>query len=380
MIKLLFGAALIGLLLSLGACGQSSSAIPTKKLQRALDETVTSSGIPGVTAGVYLAGDTWFGASGFADVAAGRRLRPSDQMRLASITKTLAATLVMKEVELGQLRLDQTLEELLPATGIANSERITLHMLLSHTAGVFDFSNESVEFAQALHEDPSHAWTPAEIYAWIRSGTPGEPGGEFHYSNGGYYLLGPILERATGRTVSDLFNQYAAATHHLTRTELDPAGTLTEPFALPYYFDPTTQTVVDSAGWNLSWDWCAGSAVSSARDMIEFGRALFSGEILSPAVVGLMTQQHAQISDTQWYGYGLFVRPDMPDYQGTVYWHGGDSEGTTTMLGGIPGLDAVVFIGINRMDGPPADHPPVDAITAKMELFKRFGRILTGQE
>jgi D-alanyl-D-alanine carboxypeptidase len=368
------------LLLMVFGCsgGGSSDNNQSRKLQQALDQCVATTGISGVTAAVYLGDEVWLGASGYADVEATRELRPDDQMLIASITKTWAATLVMKQVELGTLGLDRTLEELLPGSGIPHAAEITLHMLLAHTAGLYDFSNDSEAFAHAVSLDLQQEWSESRIFQWIRSGEPREPGGQWHYSNSNYYVLGPILEHATVRSVDELFYEYIAEPLMLRRSRLERAGALEEPYARAYYYNPEQGTVEDAAGWNRSWDWCAGSGVSSARDMVEFGRALFAGDIVSPPMLDLMTSKHAHAVATQWYGYGLFINPMLEDYGGQIFWHGGDGAGTTTILAYVPGLDATVFIGINRMDL--SDPPPVNAYDAKMALFKRFGRILTGKE
>ncbi|MDY0164341.1 serine hydrolase domain-containing protein [Desulfobotulus sp.] len=367
------------LLLMISGCGSSGpSSLPKSQLQQALSQCVATTGITGVTAAVYRGDEAWYGASGYADVDTARGLQPDDQMLIASITKTWAATLVMKQVALGTLNLNMTLEELLPNSGLPHAHAITLHMLLTHTAGLYDFSNESEAFAQAMSADLHREWSENQIYEWIRSGQPGKPGDPWHYSNSNYYVLGPILERATGLSVAQLYDEQIAQPLRLRRSRLEKSGTLEEPYARAYYYDPDQGTIEDAAGWNRSWDWCAGSGVSSARDMAEFGRALFTGQIVPFEMVNLMTAKHAHAVSSQWYGYGLFINPMLEDYGGPIYWHGGDGAGTTTLLAYVPALDTTVFIGINRMDL--SDPSPVNAYGAKMELFKRFGRILTGKE
>ena len=225
--------------------GDDRPELPAAKLQQALDDTVRESGVPGAAAAVYVRGARWSGASGYADTSARRPMTPADQMNIASVTKTLTAILVMKQVDRGVLRLEQTLAELLPEAVIPNADRITLHMLLSQTAGVFDYSNDSPGFAEAVVLDPFKDWAAAEIYPWIASGPAGEPGAAFRYSNGNYYLLGPILERAAGRTVDELFVRDVAGPLALSRSALRRTGNLQEPFAHLYFYNPFTQTVED---------------------------------------------------------------------------------------------------------------------------------------
>jgi D-alanyl-D-alanine carboxypeptidase len=88
-----------------------------------------------------------------------------DHIRIASITKTFTATVVLQVVDEGVLSLDDWLEPFV--AGIANGEQITVRQLLNMTAGVFDYVVDPV-FAPAYEADPGLTFSPEQALAIMR--------------------------------------------------------------------------------------------------------------------------------------------------------------------------------------------------------------------
>lgn len=123
------------------------------------------------------------------------RLVHADQKsRIASLTKSFTAAAVMKLAEKGKLKLDDTLESYIP--GFPSGDRITIHMLLSHTSGIT--SNIPREQGMTLQQT---------VDAIKSKPLLAEPGAEFKYSNGGYVLLASIIEQVSGMKYGDYLNQ-----------------------------------------------------------------------------------------------------------------------------------------------------------------------------
>jgi D-alanyl-D-alanine carboxypeptidase len=143
--------------------------------------------------------------------ARGADIRPDQTVRIASITKTFVAAATLRLVERGQLRLDERIQPLLSAPIAARLaadgyelQRITMRMLLTHTAGLFDYA-EHPDYQARVGSDPSHIWTREEQIAFaVDHGDPlSAPGVAFAYSDTGYLLLGDILERVTGTPMAE---------------------------------------------------------------------------------------------------------------------------------------------------------------------------------
>src|SRR5206468_4077572 len=110
--------------------------------------------------GVWIPGrGTWVHAQGLGNVEAGTPIGEADTMRIASITKTFVATVVLQLIDEGRLGLDDTLETYV--AGIPNGSAITIRQLLGMTSGVYDFL-EDPAFAAAYAADPLMPFTPVE--------------------------------------------------------------------------------------------------------------------------------------------------------------------------------------------------------------------------
>lgn len=137
-------------------------------------------------------GDRASGAHGLADRESGRRVRPGDPVRIASISKLAVAMGVMRLVERGLLDLDRDVSVTLgwrlrnPAYPDAP---ITLRQLLSHTAGVRD----GIDYALPLDARLDVAMQDGK--AWD-DGHP--PGAYFTYSNLNFPVVAAVMEAATG--------------------------------------------------------------------------------------------------------------------------------------------------------------------------------------
>jgi len=114
------------------------------------------------------------------------------KFRLASITKQFTAAAILILQERGKLSVSDTLCSYLPDCP-TTWKRITIHQLLTHSSGIYSFT-ESSDIARY---DPLPM--PALDTVALFKGKPLDfaPGTGFHYSDSGYLLLGYIVERAS---------------------------------------------------------------------------------------------------------------------------------------------------------------------------------------
>lgn len=291
-----------GLALVLGALAPSCTADepPTPaadqvegRLRSYLDGALGSA--PGVPGAILLveapaAGVSWRGAAGGSEKDGGEALHPDQPLRIASVTKTFVAAAVLRLAEDGALELDDPVgHHLRPWTrealgrGGHDPERITVRMLLQHTAGLPDHAAAEV-YLRRVRAVPSHRWTREEqlsLAMELDHDAP-EPGTGFLYSDTGYILLGEIVERASGAGLP-------AALRHLLAFEglglsstwmesLEPVPEGVAPRAHQYFGD------VDTHDFDPSMDlYGGGGLVSTLADTGAFFRALFLGEVFHQA-------------------------------------------------------------------------------------------------
>jgi len=371
----------ISLLLLFTACDKESieNDIPGEALQAILNEAVADENIPGAILGVKTPSGEWLRAAGKADISSSSPMSEDMQIWLASVSKPLTSALTMKLVEENILSLDDTVENWLPGQ-IPQGEEMTIKMLLNHSAGISNIT-ACVSFWEELYANPYREWTNEEILERMLPDTPlFTPGTAYGYSNTGYYLLGMIMEAATGETVAELFQQKIAEPAQLSRTKLSRQGTLEEPHANGYTWLFSTEVVVDIANWNFSWDWTAGAGVSTAENMLQFANRLFNETILLKETVEMMTSTEA-FAPGSFMGFGIGVLP--ADAAGNVFetkllGHGGANPGVATEWYHFPDYDTTIFVAVNRNDIPegPEGSIPVHGSATSFMILNQAWEIL----
>ena len=261
-------------------------------------------------------------------------LRPADQFRVGSITKTAVSVVALQLAEQGRLSLRDSIESWLPHV-VPNGSAITLRMLLNHTSGIFNYTDDQ-DFLATVLAHPYRHWSPRELVDVATSHPPVfAPGTDWSYSNTNYILVGLVLQKATGKSVADLVQQRVIRPLHLENTYLAGTAGFRSRFAHGYAPPGLLgDSYVDLSRWSPSWAWAAGALVSNAPDLARFYQSLLSGRLLSRAMLHQMT---TTVSAAPGLGYGLGIfTADTPC--GTIWGHDG----------GIPGY---VSIAYNNAEG-----------------------------
>jgi D-alanyl-D-alanine carboxypeptidase len=267
---------------------------------------------------------------------ADHRLAAADEFRMASNTKTFVATIGLQLVAEHRLALSDSVEKWLPGQ-IPNGRAITVRMLLNHTSGLYNYTEDPRVLA-----DLNRRWTPTELLALATAHKPTfAPGTSWSYSNTGYLALGLVLEKVTGQCLADLLQQRIATPLHLRHTYLATALTPWRGRHASGYEKastlgqippgvPVRHGFADGTDLGIAADaWAAGAVVSTAPEMARFQEALLGGRLLPAAQLRQMTttvpvDKAFRAAGVQGYGLGL-ISYHTPC--GTVWGHGGDVPG-----------------------------------------------------
>ena len=151
--------AMVLVLVALGAvsCGTTPLDKGTReKLDVAFEDNFEAGGPPGMMFGVWTPCESWVRSAGKADIESGRSLEPTDRFRIASVTKTFTAEVVLQLVDEKKIGLDDSVDRYIP--GIPDGSKITLRMLLNHTAGLYDVDDDPL--MEEVIKNPLRKWTP----------------------------------------------------------------------------------------------------------------------------------------------------------------------------------------------------------------------------
>lgn len=214
-------------------------------------------------------------ARGLANIELGVPLAADQVFEIASITKTFTAALILKLAEQGKLSLEDPLARFLP--DFPRAESISVRQLLNHTAGVSDVVKEL---------RPGFGRADLDLTARIAdlaSRAPDfAPGAEWRYSNGGYLLLGGIVEKVTGKPWHEALRDDLLAPLSLERTQFGQAQRVIAGRVAGY--DSKAPGGLANRGFiSLSGPASAGGLVSTADDLLAWMRALTQGRAVSAA-------------------------------------------------------------------------------------------------
>lgn len=320
----------------------------TRAHLRALVRELVDEGMPGVSVRVDDGHGTPIEVSGQAAwTTKDHRLRADDEVREASNTKTMMATLVLQLVAEHKLALTDPVSKWLPGQ-VRDGRAITLRMLLNHTSGLFDYTDDP-QFAPALTGHDTHVWTSGEILAVVaRHPALFEPGTQWSYSNTNYIAIGAVLEKATGKSLAALVRDRIARPLGLRHTfyttdptwrarhahgyEPDAAHMPPDvPPAFRDYAGPRHDDHVDVTGDYLTAAQADSAIVSTARDWCRFYTALMSGRLLPAAQLAEMrtTVPEDGPEDPDHLAYGLGIESATTSC-GTVWDHVGVVPGYAT--------------------------------------------------
>ncbi len=247
-------------------------------------DRVVAAGAPGVLVVVREDGTVHSEARGFADRSRSSRMRADERFRIGSVTKTFVAALVLRLAEDGRLRLDDSVERWLSGL-IPGGREITVRHLLSHTAGLFDYTED----ARVLR-DPERRWSPRELVSLAIAHPPerSPPGRSFAYSSTNYIVLGLIAEEAGSAPLGRRLRERLFGPLGLRHTSFVPGvirGRHVHGHRPPSHKGIVTGPPVDTSEEPAWWTWAAGGIVSTADDVQRFFAALLRGRVLGPALL-----------------------------------------------------------------------------------------------
>jgi len=199
---------------------------------------------------------------------------PQTVFRLGSVTKQFTAMAVMILQERGKLRVSDPVCKYLTDCPTA-WQPLTIRHLLTHTSGIPNYTNFP-DFARTAVLPTS----AADMVGMLRD-KPLEfpPGEKFAYSNSGYYVLGMIIERASGQTYADFLQANIFTPLAMNQTGYDKPATILKNRAAGYARQ--AGETVNAAYMDMTIPFAAGALYSTTEDLLRWDRALYTTTLVS---------------------------------------------------------------------------------------------------
>jgi D-alanyl-D-alanine carboxypeptidase len=332
----------------------------TSALQKDLDALVAT-GVPGAILLVRNGSHTVRLTGGMGDVGRKTPMNPHDHFKIASLTKTYTATVVLQLVAEGKLRLTDSVEKWLPGL-VPNGRKVTLRHLLNHLSGIPDYESDPRYLKPYLSGDLGFYWAPRKLVQLAVSHPPLFPPGvskHTSYSNTNYVLLGLVVEAVTKKSIGAELRNRIFRPLHLGETTYPTKPGLPRPFAHGYMV-LGKPPAIDVTGLSPSLSPASGAIVSTADDVVDFYRALLSGHLVRPDLLRAMKTTisegtHVDIPG-QRYGLGL---ESFPTTCGNGLGHNGVVPGYMTFVysSGNGNRQALLMVNLDAGSFPKTAGP-----------------------
>ena len=228
-------------------------------------------GVPGVAVGVFVDGKEITAAYGVTSVDNPLPVDEKTLFHLASVTKTLTATAIMRLVDAGEIDLDAAVGRYVPEFTL--DERITVMNLLNHTSGMewnlIDTSDSDETLADFVAK-----MADLKMIA--------EPGDRASYSQAAFNLAGRIIEKVTGLSYEKAIATLVLEPAGLANTFYDLSEVMTRRFVVGHNRDEdgTLRIGQPWKTWRstMRGNNPGGGAVSSVSDLLRWARYHLDGD------------------------------------------------------------------------------------------------------
>ena len=255
------------------------------------------------------------------------------RFRLGSLTKQFTAVLILQLVQDGKLNLNGKITDYLTNYRKEIGSQVSIHHLLTHSSGIPNYTDNESFFPNSVK--------PYGVTDFVRIYCSGDlefkPGAQFSYSNSGYFILGAILERVTGKTYEQLLKERI----------LEPLGMKQTGYDMHEYIIPGRASGYErklsgykhAAYLDMGLPYAAGSLYSSVEDLMIWNQALYGNSLLADSLKEKMFAGYLEMDSNTKAGYGWF-NEQIPAKDSTrmiqMIWHSGGINGFRTELARFP--------------------------------------------
>lgn len=267
--------------------------------------------------------------------------------RIGSTSKQFTAACIVLLAEQGKLSLDNNLKSLFPDFP-SYAEKITIRQLLNHTSGIRDYL--MISYLKGLSDDDYY--TDGDVMNWLtnQSDLNFNPGEEFLYSNSGYWLLGQIVKKVSGKNMADFAHEEIFGPLAMNNTHFHNDHTqIVKNRASGYVPSGNDGYKISMTTLDMIGD---GGIFTTINDIKKWDDSYYNSNVLSKRFWDMMTQQgilnSGEVID---YASGL----DIGEYKGLkTIRHGGAFVGFRAELLRFPEQRLSIAIFANRGDASPS--------------------------
>ncbi len=199
--------------------------------------------------------------------------------QIGSISKQFTTTIILKLMEMNKLKLTDKLTKYFP--GYPEGDKITIHHLMSHTSGIFNYTNDVVFMTQHAHE-PTTEKVVVDLLK--KRALDFASGTNWNYSNSGYMLLGYIIQKVTKKPYETVVREYIFKPLQMTNSGFDFMHSTNIHKAIGYSaISEESNSIAKLVDSSVSY--AAGSIYTVPADLYKWHRAILQNKIIKRATI-----------------------------------------------------------------------------------------------
>jgi len=310
----------------------------TTKIDQLLSEKFKSNET-GATAIVSKKGQVIYKkAFGMANLELNIPMQTDNVFRIGSISKQFTAIAILRLMEQGKLGLQDDITKFIPDYP-NHGHKITVEHLLTHTSGIQSYTSMK-EFGAISRLDKK----PEEFITFFKN-QPMEfaPGTKWNYNNSGYFLLGIIIEKVSGKTYPEYVEENIFEPLGMTNSCYGSDTKIIKNRAAAY--SKGDSGFVNADPLSMTLPYAAGSLQSTVEDLYKWNQAVQSHKLIKKESLDKAFTSYV-LSDGKKTGYGYGWSMGNIQESPTIE-HGGGIPGFLTMGIYLPKEDVFVAVFSN---------------------------------
>ncbi|MDA0732922.1 MAG: serine hydrolase [Bacteroidetes bacterium] len=275
--------------------------------------------------------------------------QPNTKHRLGSITKQFTAMLILQLAAEGKLDLQAPITTYLTDYPKASGDIITTHHLLTHTSGIPNYTS----FPTFMEDHSRNPYTPEEfVKTFADMELDFTPGEKFSYSNSGYFLLGVLIEKLSGKSYEQMLQDKIFIPLDMKDSGYDNHEDILKNRATGY--EKVGRDYINSNYIDMSIPYAAGSIYSTVEDLFKWDQSLYTTEILPKDYMTLYFEPQISAGNSHYaYGWGVgYTQIGNSTDSILAIGHGGGINGFNTNISRTTSNNSLIVL-LNNTGGAP---------------------------
>jgi teichoic acid D-alanine hydrolase len=258
---------------------------------------------------------------GLADRQSNSKITSESKFKIASITKTFTAVLIMKLYEQGKIDLNATIGKYFPEYKGAGKDKVTIRQLLTYASGI---PNEGEKTGTFSYKSP--LTLDEYINKYCSGNLEFESGSKSVYANTEYIILGKIIENMTGKLFDKVLQEQILSPLKMKDSGMANSKKTVSGLVKSYTQNEASKAFNDDEPYLIENYFASGAMYSTVEDLLKFDTAIFKNKLLQPKTTDLMLKFYPDLGDV---AFGFWGSDGYGNFAEKFYYRPGGILGST---------------------------------------------------